>query len=155
MSIPRTIAEYLDRGAVTYEVIEHPRTATSLETARVAGVPAPRLAKAVLLKDEEDFLLAVLPADRDLSLAAVATVLGHAAALADEDELREVFPDCKRGAVPAIGVAYGLRMLVDRRLRQEPDVYFESGDHEKLIHLEEAAFEQVLEGATFESISNP
>jgi Ala-tRNA(Pro) deacylase len=37
--------------------------------------------------------------------------------------------------VPALGEAYNVPMLVDESLLRLPDVYFEGGDHEDLVHV--------------------
>jgi prolyl-tRNA editing enzyme YbaK/EbsC (Cys-tRNA(Pro) deacylase) len=52
-----------------------------------------------------------------------------------EDEIDATFSDCERGAIPAIGEAYGVDVVIDPSLVHQPDVYFESGDHEHLIRM--------------------
>ncbi len=61
-----------------------------------------------------------------------------------ESELAGLFPDCEVGAIPPIGSAYGLRTLVDSRLRKEPEVYFEAGDHESLIKVSAETFRALM-----------
>ena len=39
------------------------------------------------------------------------------------------------GALPPVCTAYGMRTYLDESLAQQPDVYFEAGDHEALIHM--------------------
>jgi Ala-tRNA(Pro) deacylase len=58
-----------------------------------------------------------------------------------------VFRDCASGAVPPIGPAYGLETVVEERLLAEPDVYFEGGDHESLVHVRGEAFRELVCGA--------
>lgn len=60
--------------------------------------------------------------------------------LAVEKELVELFRDCDPGAIPAIGAAYRIDTIVDESLLQQPDVYFEAGDHEALVHVKGPAF---------------
>ncbi len=55
--------------------------------------------------------------------------------LAKEEEIDTLFTDCEPGAVPALGAAYGLKVVVDDGLAEEPDVYFEAGDHASLVHV--------------------
>ena len=46
-----------------------------------------------------------------------------------------LFPDCEEGAVPPVGKAYGLRSLLDRALLEQPEIFFEAGDHEHLLKM--------------------
>jgi Ala-tRNA(Pro) deacylase len=66
-----------------------------------------------------------------------------------EDELDEVFYDCERGAVPPLGPEYRVPTVVDPGLRSVADVYFEAGDHEGLIHVDQTGFRKLMRGAEF------
>lgn len=137
MGIALTLKQYLDGQHAPYDVMVHERTATARQTARACEVRAACLAKGVLLRDGRGYLLAVLPASRQLDAAALAT----------EEEAGAVFRDCASGAVPPIGPAYGLETVVEERLLAEPDVYFEGGDHESLVHVRGEAFRELVCGA--------
>jgi len=67
--------------------------------------------------------------------------------LATENELAGLFKDCELGAIPPIGPAYGIEIVVDDSLLQEDDVYFEAGDHEELIHVSGKQFQDLVAGA--------
>lgn len=143
MGIALTLKQYLDGQHAPYDVMVHERTAT----ARACEVRAACLAKGVLLRDGRGYLLAVLPASRQLDAAALARLTDRPAALATEEEAGAVFRDCASGAVPPIGPAYGLETVVEERLLAEPDVYFEGGDHESLVHVRGEAFRELVCGA--------
>jgi hypothetical protein len=59
----------------------------------------------------------------------------------------EAFPDCAVGALPPAGAAYGLEVLLDESLAGQPEVYFEAGDHTRLIGLSGAGFRKLLADA--------
>ena len=61
------------------------------------------------------------------------------------DEIEATFSDCECGAIPAIGDAYGVDVVLDPALTHQPDVYFESGDHEHLIHMRGEVFRDLME----------
>jgi len=134
---------FLESRGIHYEVVPHEHTSTSRETARVAHVPEERLAKSVILEDERGYVMAIVPASCSVSLEALEAELNRRLELASEEELHELFRDCALGAVPAIADAYGLPAVVDRRLWDLADVYFEAGDHEDLIHLTGADFQRL------------
>ena len=147
MSIAMTVEKYLNQLQVAYHVVAHPRTSSSLETARVAHVSAHQLAKAVLLEDDGAYLMAVLPASEHLHLGKLRDELGRRVGLATEREVMEVFKDCDVGAIPPLGAAYGMPVVVDEELMQEPELYFEGGSHVDLVHMECTQFMKLCEGA--------
>ena len=61
-------------------------------------------------------------------------------ALANEGEVSEVFHDCERGAIPPVGPCYRLDVIVDESIEQQPDLYFEAGDHQTLVHVSQSEF---------------
>jgi Ala-tRNA(Pro) deacylase len=58
-----------------------------------------------------------------------------------------LFADCELGAIPPMGRAYGMETIVDDSLAEQPDVYFEAGDHVSLIHVNAMAFQRLMAGA--------
>ncbi len=146
---------YLDAHGICYEVVHHEHVETSLESAHAAHVPGGRVAKCVLLEDERGYLLAILPASCRLELARVRKQLQRRLEFASEAELGLLFGDCELGAVPPLGAAYGIPTLIDDSLLRMPDVYFEAGDHEDLVHLSGSAFRALLANAQHGRISQP
>ncbi len=154
MTIAGTIKAYLQRQGIHYDTVAHPHTTSSLLTAETAHIDPRRIAKGVVLKDDQGYLLAVLPASRELDLHVLENQIGRRMTLAKEDELRGLFPDCQLGAVPALGPAYGLQTIVDESLATQPEIYFEAGNHEELIRVSEQEFEKLMGGAQFEYFSH-
>jgi Ala-tRNA(Pro) deacylase len=145
MAIALTLEQYLDAQGVTYDCIEHKRTACSMRTAQAAHVPLECLAKAVLLRRRDGYLVAIVPASRQVGLDQVGHWLGQPIAMASEDDAVELFPDCARGAIPAVAAAYGLQGIVDDSLESRRDIYLEGGDHRTLVHLTAAQFHRLME----------
>ena len=147
MGIATRLKWYLDSHGVCYEIVHHPRSSTSLESARAAHLPDGRVAKCLVLEDERGYLLAILPASCRLDMKAVRRRMKRRLQLASEAELEVLFEDCELGAVPALGGAYGIPALIDDSLLRLPDLYFEAGDHEDLVHLSGLAFRALLQGS--------
>jgi Ala-tRNA(Pro) deacylase len=105
-----------------------------METAEAAHVPGHRLAKPVLIEDEDGYAVAVIPATHRLLFGALREQFGHRFNLATERDIVALFKECEPGAMPPFGQAYGLRVLVDDALLDDDDVYCESGDHMQLVH---------------------
>jgi Ala-tRNA(Pro) deacylase len=135
MGIAPTLQKYLDQR-VTYDIVQHEPTLSSMRTAQACHISGKRLAKAVVLRRHDgSFMLAVLPASRHLRLAELASQLGEDVDLAAEAEIDRLFGDCQHGAVPPVGDCYDLDWIVDDSIDDKGDVYLEAGDHTTLIRL--------------------
>ncbi len=134
MRMARTVQRSLEEAHCEFDVVTHPHSASSLETARVAGIPAERVAKSVILDDRHGhYLMAVLPASRHLDLT---KVRGSSEwQVTRESTLAHLFNDCERGAVPALGESYGLDMVIDPLLTRQKEIYVEAGNHNNLVHM--------------------
>ena len=144
MGIAITLRQFLDAHNLAYEVVRHRHAESSQRAASAAGVPGDKVAKSVLLKDENGYLLAVLPATCRIHLGDLHRYLHRHVGLATEREAAGVFQDCEIGAIPSVGVPYGIDTVVDDALLEQPDVYFEAGDHEQLIHMAKKDFGKLL-----------
>jgi Ala-tRNA(Pro) deacylase len=145
MSIAKKVECYLNARGVSYETLHHPHSHNSEETADRAFIWEDQLAKTVLLEDEQGYLLAVLPASQRIDLKKLKYECHRKLALAGEDELPDIFPDCELGALPPLGRAYGVPTIYDDRLRKLSCVYFEAGDHRDLVYMGGREFIDLLE----------
>ena len=147
MAISDTVDFALKLTEVDFQVLRHSHTETSREAARRAGVSEEQLAKAVALRDDVGPLLAVIPASRVLDVEGLRTRLHRPwLRLMTEQELAETFFDCETGAVPPLGPDYRIPTVLDSRLTQQPDVYFEAGDHIDLVHVSATSFRSLMRG---------
>ncbi|MGR9100656.1 MAG: aminoacyl-tRNA deacylase [Gammaproteobacteria bacterium] len=146
MAIAPKVLKYLDEKNTPFETVAHPLSYSSRETADAAHIYEDHLAKAVLLKDESGFLLAVVPASEWLGLNGLNDELNRNLQLASEDEIATVFDDCKPGAVPPLGAAYDVETVIDESLASLAWVYFEAGDHENLIKVKGEDFHELVKG---------
>lgn len=145
MFVSHTVMSYLDRLGIDHDIISHRHTMCSGETAGAAHIERMQLAKAVLMRGDEDYVLAVVPASRQVDPFALRRLLGsQEIALAAEDELPYIFRDCVTGAVPIVGNAFGVKTAIDDDLLLQHDVYFEAGDHEHLVHIGHDDFAKLI-----------
>ena len=145
MTISNTLAEYLHNEGINFELVKHPHTRSSLETAETAHIPGDKLAKCVVLEDEKGYLMAVIPSTHKVDLDSLARSTGRRMNLVSEVMLNQMFHDCELGAIPPIGTAYGYDSILDECLIDCEDVYFEAGDHEDLIHISGTQFKKLMQ----------
>ena len=153
MTIARRLHWYLEQSGVPYDIIPHRYSATSLGAAREAHIPAERMAKPVLLEDERGYLMAIVPANRRVDLEALRRRLHREFELASEAEVDGLFHDCEAGAVPPLGEPYHIPVMYDDALAEQPELYFEAGDHADLVHVHGRDFVALLAAAKHGAIS--
>lgn len=144
MAIAKTLINYLEDKGVNYDLVEHAHTSTSFASARVSDLPPHQVAKAVVLKDDDGYVVSVLPTNHSLEIDWVNEELNRNLEMACEDEFKSLFKDCEAGAVPALGDAYGMQVIWDDDLAYTADIYIEAGDHEHLIWLDRKAFKTLM-----------
>jgi Ala-tRNA(Pro) deacylase len=147
MAIATTLQKHLADQGVEYDVLEHDRTMSATRTAQTSHVSGESIAKAVLLKGDEGYMLAVVPATHHIQLGELQHCLDKPVGLATEDEVGQVFADCDLGAIPAAGAAYGLDVVLDDSLAERSEIYFEGGDHTSLVHVKGEHFKKLMANA--------
>lgn len=130
------LSDYLKKNNVRYELITHPPTYTSQETAQAEHVSGRQLAKVVMVKADGNNVMTVLPASSKLSLVKLRHLLGAKdVRLASEQEFKALFPDCEVGAMPPFGDLYGVPFFVDMSLADNPFIIFNAGTHQDTIRM--------------------
>jgi Ala-tRNA(Pro) deacylase len=144
MGMAITLQAFFESHPLHYSIVSHDYTESTQRSAAAVHQTGFKVAKSVLLKDGESYLLAVLPACYRLHLGQLHRALGRDLGLATETEVAVLFGDCVLGAIPPAGVLYDLDTIVDEALLEQDDIYFEAGDHEQLIHMKQADFTKLL-----------
>ncbi len=137
------VPEFLNEHRVPYEMIVHPPAYTSQKRARCLHVPGKQLAKCVLLARSRDFLLAVLPATRQVDLERLSITLEQPVRLATDLEVAEVFRDCEWGVLMPFGTLYGLATLLDESFEPDSIMVFEAHFHAMTIRMSCRDFERL------------
>ena len=153
--IANKLQQYLTDHHIPYEVVPHTRSATSSETARVAHVPGSKVVKSVVIHHELGYLLALVPSTHRVDLDTLQSVLDRRLGLAREEDVAELFDDCAIGAIPPLGAAYDVPVLIDESLVGSSDMYFEGGDHATLVHVSGRAFDELTQQARRARFSHP
>lgn len=144
MGISLSLEQYLDGRGVPYDVTTHEHTLCSSATAHASSIPEDNLAKGVLVRCDDGYLLAVVPASRHVQMEALANWLQKPIELATETEASMIFGDCELGSVPPVAGAYGLMAVIDDNLKDFDDIYFEGGDHRTLVHVTGQNFQWLM-----------
>ena len=128
MIVFEKIKAMLDAAQVGYRVVEHEETRTSEESARARGEELRVGGKALLVKADDGFHIAVLSADRKLDSRALQTLLhSRKIRFATAEELLEL-----TGLVPGSLPPFGRDVLpfalhIDRSVLQNERIAFNAG----------------------------
>ena len=125
----------LEHASVEYTLTKHEPVYTSAEAAQVRGTELRSGAKALILKADDEFIMAVVPADLAIVGPALRKHL-HVRRLrfATKEELLEL-TGLTPGAVPPFGSLFGLRTACDDRLRDNDWINFNAADHARSVQM--------------------
>ncbi len=130
------LTEYLDAHNARYMVIAHSLAYTAQGIAGLAHIPGKELAKTVMVRLDGELAMAVLPAKYHVDLTTLKRAANaKTAALATEDEFKELFLECETGAMPPFGNLYGVAVFADTSLEDDKEIAFNAGTHRELIRM--------------------
>lgn len=131
------VTQYLDEQQVGYEVVEHEERFTAAAEARASGIGPEDAAKDVVLRADDGYVLAVIPASEQLDLKKTRDLLGEGEVrLATEEEMAADFSEFDLGALPPFGPILDVAQIVDRRLLEHERVLCNGGDHRHSLKID-------------------
>jgi Ala-tRNA(Pro) deacylase len=147
MSISQKLRTYMDLCGVAFDEVPHSFAFQPAMAAEAAHIPGRRVAKGVLVRTGDDYMLAVVPSSKLVDFADLERWLGREVSLAPENDSGPLFADCALGAMPPVGAAFGLPTILDDELLNANEVYFEGGDHRTLIHVDGGSWRRLQRDA--------
>lgn len=140
------ITEFLDSSGVKYEVMEHAPVFSAQGLAAVEHERGKYVAKPVIVKADDRYIMCVLPAPRKVDLGKLKGQLdAGSVVLAEEDEIGTLFGDCELGAEPPFGNLYDLPTVMDKSLEQDDHIMFQAGTHGKAVRMGMADYRRLVE----------
>ena len=147
----KRLRQYLDQRGVPYELLTRPNS-----DRLPVRAPAPtQTAKSVILGDSGGYLMAVVPATHEVDLEFLRRYIGRDLNPARLDDVQRIFNDCQPGAIPPIGEAYDMNILLDEALFDWPDIYFHAGRVSDLVHMRGHDFREMMHGVAHGFFSHP
>lgn len=130
------LQDYLDQHEIQYVTISHSPAYTAQRIAEITRIPGKELAKTVIVKIDDKFAMAVLPASRRVNLRHLQEAIGaDEVTLSSETEFNELFPDCEVGAMPPFGNLYDMGVYVAEQLTEDDEIAFNAGSHSELVKM--------------------
>ena len=145
------LREFLENEKVPFQHEVHRTAYTAQEVAAEEHIPGKMMAKTVVIRADDRFALAVLPASNRTDLAKLRAALGaQDVRLATELEFTGLFPDCEVGAMPPFGNLYGVPVYVEASLAKDDEIVFNAGTHQETVRIKYADFERLARPRVFE-----
>ena len=145
MNIPARLETYLVEKHVPYTRSTHRLVYSAQGVAAAQHVGGWTVAKTVILKTKNQFLMVVLPAPMKVDLHLLREQLPFSQLeLADEWEFGRLFPDCQLGAMAPFGNLYGLPVYVEESLARQDEIVFNAGTHVDTIRMKYKDFDRLV-----------
>jgi Ala-tRNA(Pro) deacylase len=144
------LSALLDEQQARYRVVEHPTAGKSEEVAKIRGTQLGQGAKALLCHVKgngiKQHVLAILPADKQADLSAVAHGIGGTrASLASPVEV-DTLTDCVFGAIPPFSFHPDLLLVADPLLFERFDeLAFNAGTLERSVILNTQDYQRIAQ----------
>ncbi len=137
------LKKFLDNNKVKYTVCSHSPAFTAQEIAAKVHIPGDAFAKTVMIKIDQKFAMAVLPASYNVDFELLKELIGSKdIRLAHESEFKDIFPNCEVGAMPPFGNLWDLGVFVAESLTKNEEIAFNAGSHSEIMKMDYKDFEK-------------
>lgn len=143
MAISKKITNYLDKNKYRYEIIEHRTTYTAWDVSQTEKIKPRMVAKALVMKIDKDYVIALIPSDKNLDKKKFLKLFNMPRKKAGEkcakkvDFAKEAWMKKnilgKVGAVPPFGRLLKMDVFADRLLLKNKEIYLGSGEYNTSI----------------------
>ena len=137
------IVHLLKNKNVDFKILKHEPVYTSEQAAKVRDEPLKSGAKSLLLKTDEEFMLAVIPGSKRLDSYKLKKIVSvKRLRFASSEEVEQIM-GCMIGACYPIGDIIGIKTVVDKSLLENEFISFNPGVHDQTIKIKSSDLKKV------------
>lgn len=145
MAVAKLLKEFLNKNKVKYKAMKHKEFFTAQEIAKAQHISGKLMAKSVIVKLDDKFIMIVLPAHLKINFPRLKKITGaKKVRLATEKEFAGLFPGCEIGAMPPFGNLYNVPVGIDTRLTEEEHIVFNAGTHKDTVAMKYRDYERLV-----------
>lgn len=138
------VTKMLDAAKVNYKTLEHKLVYTARDVAQTTKKKLNEIAKVVLVKADNGFVLIVLPAHKYVDLAGIKKALkAKKVSLASEKDIAK-YLKTKVGLLHPFGSQYNLQTLMDKNLSQAKKMIASAGSYTHSVEIALKDFEKLV-----------
>lgn len=135
MPIPKKLLSYLSAKALSHEIVPHKTVYTAFDAAKTLRVPLNTIAKALLLKSNQGFLVAVLSAGHLLDIKKITKLVGAKKIRIPTEKELWGFLKKKKGALTPFGGYHKLPVFLDKKFSKNTHGIFSSGSFTESLRI--------------------
>lgn len=151
MPLSASVIQFLDHLELDYQLTE-PLDTPVWHDQQLRNSAA---ARATLLENDYERVLAIFPADTLLDLSAVNKLLGRNLTAMDPGAMRSLYEKYQLSSVPALPGLAGLTTVVDQGLYDRPRLYLDAGSRAQMLDLPQKSFQKLAKDAINGEIAIP
>lgn len=153
MTISKKVTGYLDKNKYKYELIDHKTTYTAWDTAQTEKIKPQEVAKALVMKTDNDYVLALVPSNRNTDKQKLLKVINAQRKkakfkpykkidFAKEVWMKKNLPG-KVGATPPFRGLLKLDLYADTLLLKSKKIYLGSGEYTNSIRVSTSQYVKI------------
>jgi Ala-tRNA(Pro) deacylase len=141
MKISPKLVKYLEAAGVKHEILEHRTVYSALDAAATMKKKLNEIAKSLLVKADQDYYLVLLPADHNLDLEKLKTVLGKAKSKTIKvikipgEKIIENALKLKVFTISAFGNLHKIGVVMDKKIEKLTKAVFAAGSTNHSIEM--------------------
>ena len=141
MKISPKLVKYLEAAGVKHEILEHRTVYSALDAAATMRKKLNEIAKSLLVKADQDYYLVLLPADHNLDLEKLKTVLGKAKSKSVKtikipgEKIVEDALKLKVFTISAFGKLHKIGLVMDKKVEKLKKAVFAAGSTNHSIEM--------------------
>ncbi len=139
LSIPKSITERLQSLSVNFEIIDSFICDDFYQSAGKSDKRCSNLIRSIGFKQGGQNYIAVLPFNYLLDFRRLSDLLGFEPEIISNEKLSLIFKGCQQNSFPPINGVFNTKLVVDPEVLDMDEIYIESGNPNKLLHLDKMA----------------
>jgi len=133
------LESYLKQGGIWHNFVDKPETVHTVDAAEKSGIELKRVTKSLVLLDQDkNLILAIIPGDSKLSFSKVKESIGAKKIRLVPFEDAENYSGYSPGATPMVYHKVKMKVVLDKKLLQYESIYGGGGERTKLLELKTA-----------------
>lgn len=150
----KKIEKFLNENKIKYETVSHRKVFTAIDKAATLKIKPKLSGKTLVLKIDNDFVMALIPANKNLNKEALKKIiniqrkkLGSAVIkkidFATEKQIKKVLKGAKIGAVIPFGSIWKKTIFIDKIFFKEQKIFINSGDYFQSLKISPKIFQKL------------
>jgi len=140
--ISKKVIDYLEKNKYKYEIVKHRTTYTSWDTAQTEKVKPQEVVKALVMKVDKDWILAVLSSNKNINKKELLKLVNKNSdssfkkiSFSDEKWLKKNMKIGKLGAIPPFNGLLKKDIYLDREVIKNKKFYVNSGEYDASLRI--------------------